>query len=85
MYSNFGFGPFSPFSSMRKSHRPNSPEDGSDVQVRLDVTFKESLFGVVKDFDIRVDDICSACNGTGTSDGKPPQPCAHCGGHGMFV
>lgn len=51
----------------------------------LDVTFKESLFGVVKEFDINVDEECHACHGTGTSDGKSLKACSHCNGTGMFT
>ena len=41
----------SPFGRTRSAPDPNGPEDGADVQIRLNVTFKESLFGVVKEFD----------------------------------
>lgn len=63
---------------------PNGPEDGADVQIALDVSFKESLFGVVKEFDINVEDVCHTCNGTGTADGKGFAKCPYCNGTGMM-
>ena len=63
---------------------PNGPEDGADIQIVLDVTFKESLFGVVKEFDINIEDVCHTCNGTGTADGKGFAKCPHCDGTGMI-
>ena len=63
---------------------PNGPEDGADVQIALDVSFKESLFGVVKEFDINVEDVCHTCHGTGTADGKEFAKCTYCNGTGMM-
>ena len=78
----FGHDPFG--THTREAPDPNGPEDGADVQIMLDVTFKESLFGVVKEFDINVEDICHTCNGTGTADGKGFAKCPHCNGTGMM-
>ena len=89
-FGRFGFGfedmfGGSPFGRTRSTPDPNSPEDGADVQINLNVTFKESLFGVVKEFDIDVEEPCNACNGTGTADGKGLKKCSHCNGTGMFT
>ena len=78
----FGGDPFG--AHTREAPDPNGPEDGADVQIMLDVTFKESLFGVVKEFDINVEDMCHTCNGTGTADGKGFAKCPHCNGTGMI-
>ena len=78
----FGHDPFG--THTREAPDPNGPEDGADVQIMLDVTFKESLFGVVKEFDINVEDVCHTCNGTGTADGKGFAKCPHCNGTGMM-
>lgn len=88
--SHFGFGGMhgfggSPFSNAaREAPNPNGPEDGADIQIRLDVSFKESLFGVVKEFDINVEDVCHTCNGTGTADKNGFSKCPHCNGTGMM-
>lgn len=78
----FGGDPFG--AHTREAPDPNGPEDGADVQIKLDVSFKESLFGVVKEFDINVEDMCHTCNGTGTADGKGFAKCPHCNGTGMI-
>lgn len=78
----FGHDPFGTYA--HEAPDPNSPEDGADIQIRLDVSFKESLFGVVKEFDINVEDVCHTCNGTGTADGKGFAKCLHCNGTGMM-
>jgi molecular chaperone DnaJ len=74
----FGFGGFG-----RSSRRArNAPRRGADLQIRLDITFEESVFGVDKEVEITRDEVCSTCHGTGAEPGTSPVRCATCNGTG---
>lgn len=62
----------------------NSPVDGNDIEVKMNITFKESLFGSTKEFDIDLDEVCSECNGSGTEKGHEKTTCEACNGTGMI-
>lgn len=81
--SQFGFSPFGSMYTQQRMPDPNGPEDGADIQIILDVSFKEMLFGVVKEFDINVEDVCHTCNGTGTASKKGFAKCPYCNGTGI--
>lgn len=74
----FGFGGFG-----RTSQRArNIPRRGADLQYRLDLTFKEAVFGVEKEIEITRDEICEHCSGSGAEPGTSPVRCSTCGGRG---
>ena len=83
-FTPFGFGGMH---SRRKSRKPDfdSPENGSDLQMHLDVTFKESLFGCIKDIDITLNEECPECKGRGIEKGSKIEKCTHCNGTGHIV
>jgi molecular chaperone DnaJ len=60
----------------------NTPRRGGDLQMRLDLTFEESVFGAEKEIDISRDEPCSTCGGTGAEPGTSPVRCATCNGAG---
>ncbi len=74
----FGFGGFN--RSSRRSR--NAPRRGADLQMRLDLTFEEAIFGVDKEIDITRDEICSTCSGSGAKPGTTPVRCTTCNGAG---
>lgn len=74
----FGFGGFS--RGQRRSR--NAPRRGADLQMRLDLTFEEAVFGVDKEIEITRDEICSNCSGTGAKPGTTPVRCSTCNGVG---
>lgn len=77
-FDGFGFG----MGGSRRRQAPDysSPEDGSDVQTKISVTFKESVKGCVKEFDFDLDGECPDCHGTGVKSGTKPEKCPECGG-----
>ena len=96
MFRGFGFGfgdddDFSPFGfgGMRQAHReapdPNRPEDGRNIQTRIEIDFKQAINGMTKEFDINLSEPCSECNGTGVEKGSSVEQCSHCHGQGMLV
>ena len=85
---NEGFNPFG-FGRMRRNRQNtpdyDSPEDGSDLQMKLDLTFKESLSGCIKDIDVTLNEQCPECGGRGIENGSTPEKCTHCNGTGQIV
>jgi molecular chaperone DnaJ len=76
----FGFGGFG-----RTSRRArNQPRRGADLQVNLDLTFEEAVFGVEKEIEITRDEVCSHCSGSGLNQ-APPDALPTCNGTGRFA
>ena len=78
------FGDLFGFGGMGRSNRRsrNMPRRGDDLQVRLELTFEESVFGVEKEIEITRDEICATCNGSGAEPGTSPIRCTTCNGSG---
>jgi molecular chaperone DnaJ len=66
--------------SSRRSR--NMPRRGSDLQVKLELSFEEAIFGIEKDVEFNRDEVCTACQGKGAEPGTKPARCAACGGSG---
>ena len=60
----------------------NAPRRGADLQVQLDLTFEEAVFGVEREIEVTRDEICSNCQGRKAEPGTTPQRCPSCGGRG---
>lgn len=60
--------------------------EGDDIELILDLTFKEACFGV-KDKLVRFTRIetCPTCNGTGAKDSMSIQTCPKCHGSGRII
>ena len=78
------FGDLFGFGSMGRSNRRsrNMPRRGDDLQVRLELTFEEAVFGVEKEVEVTRDEVCATCNGSGAEPGTSPVRCATCNGSG---
>ena len=86
-----GFGGFGDFGDIfgeffgggsRRGSRQNAPRRGDDIGIRLEVTFEEAAFGVEKELTYHRIENCSACNGSGSADGKV-ETCSQCQGTGQ--
>jgi molecular chaperone DnaJ len=62
--------------------RARRPHRGRDLQVRVDLTFEEAVFGVEKTVEVTRNEVCSTCRGSGAAPGSSPQRCQTCGGRG---
>ena len=82
-FSPFGFGGFG--NRSRREPDFDSPENGSDLQMGMQLTFKEALFGCVKEIDLTLNEPCSECGGRGVEKGSTPEKCPHCNGTGQIV
>ena len=57
---------------------------GDDVDVRLDLTFAESVFGTAKEVEIKADSACETCGGSGAAPGTGREECPQCHGSGRM-
>ncbi len=76
-----GFGGFGGFSG--GSARRNGPRRGKDVNVNIQLTFEEAIFGCKKEISVAISDECDTCHGTGAKEGSHPESCPNCHGTGQ--
>lgn len=57
---------------------------GADIEMNLNVSFKESVFGTEKVLDLYRTAKCEVCNGTGAEPGVKINTCPECGGAGKI-
>ncbi|MDG1949519.1 MAG: molecular chaperone DnaJ [bacterium] len=58
---------------------------GSDIQVDLDLSFNESIFGVKKEVSLNKPTVCERCSGNGGEPGEGTDTCGICKGDGVEV
>lgn len=58
---------------------------GSDVAMDVDLTFKESVFGVEKEINVTKNNTCERCAGTGGEPATKMKTCSECDGEGVKV
>ncbi|MBE6960428.1 MAG: molecular chaperone DnaJ [Ruminococcaceae bacterium] len=75
------FGSFFGGGASRRSN-PNAPRRGENVGSRLELTFEEAAFGCEKQVSAQRIENCSACSGSGSSDGAV-ETCSYCRGAGQ--
>ncbi|XP_022739803.1 chaperone protein dnaJ A6, chloroplastic-like [Durio zibethinus] len=63
----------------------NRAVDGEDEIHYLVLNFKEAVFGVEKEIEIKRLESCGTCNGSGAKPGTTPSKCTTCGGQGQVV
>ena len=79
--SIFGGG----FSGKSSSTRQRGPRKGTDLNVRLEVTFEQAFLGVEKEIVITRDEECKTCHGSGAKPGTSPIKCPTCHGTGQVT
>ena len=67
------------------SSRRNGPVRGSNITVRLTLTFEEAVFGCKKEISYQKVQKCTECSGTGAAKGTSPKTCDHCRGTGYVT
>ena len=67
------------FGSRRRS---NKPQKGEDVLYRMNISFKDAVFGSKKDITIDLTENCDTCNGHG---GFNETTCSECNGTGKIT
>lgn len=57
---------------------------GDDIEVRLDLGFGESVFGVTREVEVTADVTCATCGGSGARSGTGRESCPQCHGSGRM-
>ena len=63
--------------------RNQGPRRGQDVEVSLQLTFEEAIFGIEEKISLEMDDECSHCHGTTVEPGCEMKICPTCKGAGQ--
>jgi len=63
--------------------RNRGPKRGRDVEVSLQLSFEEAIFGVEEKVEIEMDDECSHCHGSTVEPGYEMRTCPTCKGAGQ--
>ena len=71
---------FSAFGGGSRSERVS--ERGEDINLQIEISFKEAIFGCEKPISFAKLEKCGDCNGTGAKDGKEFTVCPECHGTG---
>ena len=65
------------------SSRQGGPKKGRDVEVQLQLTFEEAIFGLEHEMSLDLDDTCEHCKGTTVEPGYDMKTCPTCHGAGQ--
>lgn len=65
------------------SSRQAGPKRGRDVEVQLQLTFEEAIFGLTHDMSLDLEDTCEHCKGTTVEPGYAMKTCPTCHGAGQ--
>jgi molecular chaperone DnaJ len=57
---------------------------GDDIEVGLELTFAEAVFGVSHDVEVTAEDRCATCDGSGARPGTGRDSCPQCHGSGRM-
>jgi molecular chaperone DnaJ len=81
---DFGFGDiFDMFFGGGRRANPNAPRQGADLEYRLQIEFKDAVFGKNVDVVIPRTETCDTCYGSGAKPGTQPETCTACHGTGQ--
>ena len=61
------------------------PQRGDDIQVDVDLSFRDAIFGVSRDVTVNKPSTCARCGGLAAEPGSKMKTCAECGGKGVKV
>lgn len=63
--------------------RRQAPQRGRDVEVGLQLTFEEAVFGIEHELELDINDNCSHCHGSTVEPGHEMKTCSTCHGAGQ--
>lgn len=67
-----------------KQNRGASPIKGQDIDVKVNISFAESLYGTKRTVRVTKNKACSDCKGTGAKNGTDFETCSTCNGSGRI-
>ena len=74
---------FSQFFGGGGGQRQRAPQRGRDVEVQLQLTFEEAIFGIEHEMNLDLNDTCEHCKGTTVEPGHNMKTCPTCHGAGQ--
>ncbi len=75
------FGGGSPFGGGGRG--PSGPPRGADLELVVELSLEEAVFGVRHPVDLRAPVACETCAGSGAAEGSEPIVCVECAGMGQ--
>lgn len=63
--------------------RREARNQGASLKLGLEISFRESVFGCTKTIDLKRNETCTTCSGSGAKQGTKPVTCPLCHGHGI--
>jgi molecular chaperone DnaJ len=60
-------------------------ERGDDIQVDIEIDFKKAAFGIEKEINLRKQEKCDICKGSGGEPGSDNKDCGTCHGQGQVM
>ena len=79
----FGGQGGSPFGGGGRARRPAGPPRGQDLEVVVDVTLEQAVFGDEVSVELKLPVRCDECDGSGAGSGTRPVTCSDCDGTGQ--
>jgi molecular chaperone DnaJ len=79
-FGGSGFGGFGGVGSRRRTR--TRTRRGEDLPVRLRISFRDAVFGLLRDVELERLVTCETCLGNGAAAGTAPMACRTCGGTG---
>jgi molecular chaperone DnaJ len=65
--------------------RNRQPNRGRDVEVQIELSFEDAVFGTERDLKLNIEDTCEHCKGTTVEPGHSLKTCDTCKGSGQVV
>lgn len=84
-FGGFNFGGMDDLFSMFGNFGTRSASasvKGDDIQVKINISFTDAVFGVTRDINVTRVEECTKCSGTGAKNGTEYTKCSDCNGTG---
>ena len=83
-FGGMNFGGFGDFAGFGQQQR-NQGFNGQDLETKITISFKESVFGTTKEINVKREIDCDQCHGTGAQSTSDVIKCSECHGTGQVL
>ena len=88
-FSSGGFGGFedifNSFFGGQRQRNTNQARQGEDIEKQMNISFEDAVYGATKKIRVSVDEICTACGGSGAYSKNDIHTCPDCHGTGYIL
>ena len=88
-FSSGGFGGFedifNSFFGGQRQRNTNQARQGEDIERQMNISFEDAVYGATKKIRVSVDEICTACGGSGAYSKNDIHTCPDCHGTGYIL